>query len=482
MNNRKSDDGTSSAMPGDGPLTTLEKEIADRMDAGEISPLQFRIIFICTLLAILDGYDFASMGLAVPLITHEWKIAAGAFGTPLSAVWIGVATGSIVFGWLGDRIGRKPVVIASATVIGLASLGTITSPDLTVMTLWRFLLGVAFGAGLPNIYALVADVVPARRRIFCMTLLTAATSIGGILGGLVAPSLSAWLGWKGIFLAGGVLPLLLALFMIFLLKESPKVLAARHRMQELYSVLAAFRLSNRDLPETRAGAAVKMSRPIELLQNGLWFVTACYLFGWICSGMTFYMVANWMPTLLINSGWSGATAQRSITLIYAGCMVGGLCLSWIMDRWSHGLFAPAIGYGTSVILFIAAGYWFTSSAIHMILVGLGLAIGGAQYVLPALAARIYPARLLATALSWIGALARVGGICGPLVGGWMLLSGWSPTRIMITLSVAPLLSTLAFVALAVAMTRRSDAATSQAVPKRNEGRPIEVKAMAESAS
>jgi AAHS family 4-hydroxybenzoate transporter-like MFS transporter len=141
--------------------------------------------------------------------------------------------------------------------------------------------------------------------------------------------------------------------------------------------------------------------------------------------------------------------------VYGGSMVGGLTLSWIMDRWSRGLAIPAIGFGVGVALFIAASYWFTSDELQLILAGLGISVGGAQYVLPALASRLYPPRLLATALSWVAALARIGSICGPLVGGWMLLSGWSSTRIMATLSAAPLLSTAAFAVVAIAMSRRS---------------------------
>jgi AAHS family 4-hydroxybenzoate transporter-like MFS transporter len=291
-----------------------------------------------------------------------------------------------------------------------------------------------------------------------MTMLTAAASIGGIFGGLVAPLLSDWMGWRGIFLAGGILPIAIGVLMLFLLWESPKVLAARGRLDEVPAVLKAFRLKSTDLPETRAGAAANSTRPTELLKDGLWLITFCHVFGWICSGFTYYILVNWMPTLMINSGWSSGVAQRSVTFIYGGSMIGGLALSWIMDRWSRGLTVPAMGFGVGVVLFIAAGYWFTSSQLYLILAGLGLSIGGAQYVLPAMASRLYPPKLLATALSWVGALARIGGICGPIVGGWMLLSGWSSTRIMATLSVAPLLSTIAFTVIAVVMARRAAAA------------------------
>jgi AAHS family 4-hydroxybenzoate transporter-like MFS transporter len=442
--------------------TTLEQEVSDRLDAGAIGGVQFRILGLCLLLAVLDGYDLASMGLAVPLMARDWGIAPGEFGAPLAAVWIGVAAGSMLLGWLGDRIGRKPVVVASAFAVGVLSLAVISSHNITILTVWRFLLGMAFGAGLPNIFALVADVVPSRRRMFCITLLTAATSIGGIAGGLAAPALSGLFGWEGIFLAGGLIPLAISVLMVFLLLESPRVLAARNRLGELASVLAALGLNSSNLPEARANATVVKSRPTDLLRSGLFLVSAFYLIGWIFSGFTYYMLANWLPTLLTNSGWSSGAAQRSVTFLYAGSMAGGLFLSWLIDRWPRGgLGVQAGAYAVGALLFVAAGYLFESSLLSVILAALGIAIGGGQYVLPAMATRLYPPALLATSFSWIGALARIGGIAGSIVGGWMLLSGWSAARIVTVLSLAPLLSTIAFAALAITAARRSDAAKLQ---------------------
>jgi AAHS family 4-hydroxybenzoate transporter-like MFS transporter len=448
------------AQPDTFPVKTLEQEVSDRIDAGKIGPAQLRVFILCLTLGMLDGYDLAAMGLAAPLITRDWSIAPGSFGAALAAVMIGVATGNILFGWLGDRFGRKPVIIVSAIAIGVLSLGTITSSDVTHLTIWRFLLGIAFGAGFPNTYALVADIVPGRSRSFCMTLISAASSIGGILGGLVAPALSDWFGWKGIFLFGGLTPVIFAVLMIFLLWESPKVLASRNRLRQLSTTLKAFGLNGDNLPEARARHAAQRGRPMDLLKGGLLIVTISYLIGWIGCGFTYYIVANWMPTLLSQGGWSTGDAQRSITLLYAGSMAGGLTLSWIMDHWARNLIIPVIGCIAGAICFVAASIWFESPLLYAVLGGIGVTIGGVQYVMSAMGAVLYPSKLLATALSWTGALSRLGSVTGPIAGGWMLLAGWTPSQIMIGLCVVPLLSAAAFAVMAAAITRRSVAATA----------------------
>jgi AAHS family 4-hydroxybenzoate transporter-like MFS transporter len=443
-------------LPGAHPAT-LEKEVGERIDAGSIGPAQAHAFTLCLVLGILAGYNLAIMGLAVPLIARDWNVAPGSFGTTLAAVMIGIAVGNIMLGWLGDRTGRKPVVILSAFAMGVASLGILFAGNVTALTVWRFLLGITFGASLPNTFALVADIVPSRNRAFCMTLVSAPTSIGGIISGLVAPVLSEGFGWKGIFLVGGLTPLVLGMLMMKFLCESPKVLAVRNRVKELRETLAAFGLNSTLLPEARADSVVLIkSQLLDLVRDGMLIVTVCYLFGWICCGFTYYLMANWMPTLLINSGWSNADAQRSVTLLYAGSMAGGLVLSWLMDRSSRSVFIPAIGCVIGVGLFLASGFGFSSPALlYVLLAGLGIAVGGSQYVMSAMAGRLYPSRLLATALSWCGSLSRVGSVFGPMVGGWMLLAGWSPPDIMMVMCLGPLLAAAAFAIMAVAIARRS---------------------------
>jgi AAHS family 4-hydroxybenzoate transporter-like MFS transporter len=375
---------------------------------------------------------------------------------------VGVAIGSILLAWLGDRLGRKPVLVISTFGVGLFSLATTAASDMTLLTMFRFLLGVSFGAGMPNMYSLTADIVPSRNRIFCMTLLTAAASIGGIVGGFVAPVLSERLGWEGIFLPGGFIPLAIGVAMIFLLLESPRILAARGRLQELASVLTAFGLDGANLPEARAKTTSAGSRPTALLRDGLLPITVFYLIGWIGSGLAYSLLVHWLPTLMVNVGWASDAAQRSVTSIYGGSLVGGLALSWIMDRWQRGgVFVPALAYAFGATLFIGIAVWLASPLVYMFLLGVGLAVGGAQYVLPALVARVFPLDLLTTAFSWIGALARIGPIIGPILVGWMMLAGWSGPRIVLIYTLVPLCSAIAFAIMALVATRRTQALQTQ---------------------
>jgi AAHS family 4-hydroxybenzoate transporter-like MFS transporter len=402
------------------------------------------------------------MGLAVPLVAKEWNVPTGAFGGALAATMVGVAVGAILLAWLGDRVGRKPVLIFSTLGIGLFTLVTIAVSSVPLLTLCRFLLGVCFGAGMPNMYSIIADIVPSRNRMFCMTLLTAAAAVGGISAGLVAPMLSDRYGWQGIFVPGGLIPLAIASLMLPILLESPRVLAARGRLDELARVLTAFGLQGTDLPATRAGAASGGPRPTALLSDGLWPVTASYLIGCITSGLAFSVLAHWLPTLMTNAGWASGAGQRSVIFIYGGSLVGGLTLSWIMDRWQQaGLFLPSAAYAVGAALFVGIGVWLASPSMYPFLIGVSLTIGGAQYMHASIAAYVFPLKLLTVALGWTQALARIGPIGGPLLVGWMMLEGWSGTRIVVVFALVPVLSAVAFAIMALAANRLSKGALLQ---------------------
>src|SRR5579872_796237 len=87
-----------------------------------IGGLQMRVIVICTLIQMCDGYDVGSIGWAVPQLTHVWHIAPKAFA--LAFLWsnVGVLVGALAAGPIGDRFGRKPLLMVSIAIFGLASL------------------------------------------------------------------------------------------------------------------------------------------------------------------------------------------------------------------------------------------------------------------------------------------------------------------------------------------------------------------------
>src|ERR1700680_5030812 len=98
-------------------LTTID--IAEIIDRSAISPLQIRIMLICLLVAVLDGYDTQCIAFVAPHVATDWALTRSAFAGVFSAGLVGTMMGSLFLAPLGDRYGRKPMLLIATTGFGV---------------------------------------------------------------------------------------------------------------------------------------------------------------------------------------------------------------------------------------------------------------------------------------------------------------------------------------------------------------------------
>src|ERR1700746_4234624 len=77
-----------------------------------IGGLQIRVAALCALIQICDGYDVNAIGVSVPSLTHAWNLPGPAFTQAFLWSSIGIMVGALSAGAIGDRGGRKPVLVA----------------------------------------------------------------------------------------------------------------------------------------------------------------------------------------------------------------------------------------------------------------------------------------------------------------------------------------------------------------------------------
>ena len=126
-----------------------------------IGPLQLRVAALCTLIQICDGFDVNAIGVSVPSLTHAWNLPGPAFTTAFLWSSIGIMVGALSAGPIGDRVGRKPLLLASLAIFGLASLLTAFAGSIFVLSILRFFTGVGIGGGaLVGFESMISTVVP----------------------------------------------------------------------------------------------------------------------------------------------------------------------------------------------------------------------------------------------------------------------------------------------------------------------------------
>ncbi len=390
-----------------------------------VLPLFFMVMMI-------DGYDLAAMPLALPYLIESMEVEPSAFSGALSAVLLGLGVGALLIGPLGDRFGRRTMIVSSLAFIGAATAGTGFSSSITDFVIWRFLTGLALGACLPNITACTAALAEPGKRATTIAIISAGISIGAILAGLITPLLVRLGGWPMIFYAAGFFIFLLAAALFVVLPSNEELAGKEETAPALRgSILAP--LSQRYLPATAVFV-------------GLYTVNAFVL----------YMIVSWLPHLLTTAGLSLDASSQLTAFFQGGGLVGGLAISWFIDR-GRRVAAFTIAYGLVIAAFIATG---AASASVMLWAALLLIIGGgvsgAHLAIMALSASFYPQHVFASAIGLAVAVARIGAIAGPLIGGALVARDYAPQSFLLVCA-APVLVCIVIVVLSARVKRAGEA-------------------------
>src|SRR6201993_4470725 len=212
--------------------------------------LQIRVAALCGLVQICDGYDVNAIGVTVPSLTHAWNLPGPAFTQAFLWSSIGIMVGALSAGPVGDRIGRKPLLLASLTIFGLASLLSAFAGSLLILSILRFFTGMGIGGAFPGAATLTGDYAPHRRRALMIMVSFTGAPLGGFICGQLTGVLLPTFGWPSVFLVGGIVPLLLVLALAFWLPESPRFLVAKGRLSPRQAAL----LQRLDISPGRAAA------------------------------------------------------------------------------------------------------------------------------------------------------------------------------------------------------------------------------------
>jgi AAHS family 4-hydroxybenzoate transporter-like MFS transporter len=420
--------------------------------------LQVRVAAMCTVITGIDGYDIASAGFSVPVLSDLWHLPPQAFTQVLVLGSIGLFFGALLSGPAGDWFGRKPSLIGAVFVFGLFSVLSALSGSLTVLTLMRFLTGLGLGAAIPLTVALVSDYTPRARHAAVVASMATGFPLGALLGGLVAAKVVQNYGWQSVYLIGGVVPLLYVPFLIAWLPESLQFLVRRDGIsQRVAGMLKTMDITLQPIDAVAALSAASAGNPVFALFSDGFAVRTILL--WIVFAMNFlttYCLLNWLPSLFHSGGMTNGEAIFATTMFQPGGLIGGLLIGHLCDRFGAErtlVVTVLIGAVFVVLLgFVSLPFFGTV----LVMMGIGFGNGGSQMSMNALAGAVYPPQFRSTGTGWALGIGRLGNIFGPWVGGIMLSFGWAPQSIILTTAVPVLVVAAALTALRIV--RSADAA------------------------
>jgi AAHS family 4-hydroxybenzoate transporter-like MFS transporter len=395
--------------------------------------LQIRVAAICTLIQMCDGYDVGSIGWAVPSLTHAWRVAPAAFA--LAFLWsnLGVMVGALSSGPIGDRFGRKPLLLVSIAIFGLASLASAFAPSLSILSGLRFFTGLGIAGGFTGTTALTGDYTPQRLRATMIMVTFTGAPLGGFLGGqLVAWLLYQGFGWPIIFVIGGLFPLVLLLIMALWLPESPRFLAAQPDLAPRDREL----LHRLDIVPGGSDPApfdIARENPVKMLfGEGYALQTILLWIIFFCSLINLYLFVFWLPEILHLSGMTPSEAVFATSLHALGAIAAVLYLGFLIDRFRPER-ALALHYAASIVFIALIALVAMPYALLLAVVFFsGMTVVGSQTGANATAGALYPARMRTSGIGWALGIGRLGGIAAAPLGGFLLAHGLAPRRVFLS--------------------------------------------------
>jgi MFS transporter, AAHS family, 4-hydroxybenzoate transporter len=400
--------------------------VSDIIDTRPVGAFQLRAFLLCGLVLFVDGFDVQGITYVVPTITREWGLVRGQLWPALTAGLVGVMLGAMLLAPLADRVGRRRIIVYSCVAFGTLSLLTLAADSLLSLAALRFLTGLGLGSALPNALGLASEYAPHKHRALVVMFVGSGISLGAIAAGIAATQLVVPFGWRALFVAGGVLPLVLAALLAIGLPESIRfaaLLASRRAEAKRLLRNLMPELGNDDVEVVSHYAQAGKATVLDLFADGRGAATLCLWAAFFMSLLNVYLAINWLPTSLEASGYTATQASGMTTIYHVGGVLGTYAFGLTMDRLgAHRMvFVALLLAGVGFYTFATATeiqQWTTTAVLALA----GVGVIGAQVGVNALATMTYPVAMRATGLGWALGVGRVGSIVGPTIIGVMLAS------------------------------------------------------------
>jgi MFS transporter, AAHS family, benzoate transport protein len=403
------------------------------------------VLFWGVLILVLDGYDLAVVGAALPAIMKDMGVEATQAGFMASSALFGMMFGAIFLGTLADRIGRPLMISVCVALFSLFTAAAGLTADPVTFSVTRFLAGLGIGGVLPIVTAQMAEFAPVKLRARLVTLVFAGYSVGGILVALTGKQLIETYGWQSVFYVAA-LPVLLIPFIMKTMPNSMPFLIKRNRDAELRGIVRKL-VPNYPLQEHEQFVVPAEDKaddaPVRhLFHEGRAFSTVMIWTAFFMGLFMVYALSSWLTKLLAMAGYSLGSALNFVIVFNVGAIVGAVGGGWLGDKFNIKWVLVAF-YALGAIALTAMGYTKSTELLFVAVFVVGASTLGTQLLAYAYAGEFYPTAIRSTGVGFASGIGRAGAILAPILIGWIVSLKLPLEQNFIAIGIAGLLGTIA---------------------------------------
>lgn len=387
------------------------------------------VVLIAALALVFDGYDLVVYGAVVSSLLDDPSqlgpldaAQAGALG---SYALVGVMVGALVVGAVGDFLGRRRVMLINIAWFSIGMALTSMATSVFAFGILRFLTGIGVGALVATAGAVVAEFAPAGKKNFYNAIVYSGVPAGATLASVLAIVFNGILDWRGLFMIGALPIVFLLPMALFKLPESPRWLQARGRQHEaeLLSVKTGIPLLAAPATTAAAASAVQQKAGFAGLASRRYAVPTAFLGIMSFSGLLLtYGLNTWLPEIMSQYGYDTNYSLMFLVTLNAGAVVGGLIASRSADKFGAKRIVSTT-FALAAVSLVLLTFGFPLPVLLTAIAIAGVGTLGTQVLIYGLVSNYYATSVRAAGVAWCAGFGRLGGIFGPLLGGFLIAAG-----------------------------------------------------------
>lgn len=388
-------------------------------DDARFNRFHLKVLLWCLLIIIIDGYDIAVAGTALPSIMKEMNVTASTAGFMASSALFGMMFGAMVLGTLSDRIGRRWTIVICVLLFSVFTAAAGFTSEPVSFSVMRFIAGLGIGGVMPNIVAQMTEYSPKKIRSVMTTLMFSGYAFGGILAAVLGKQLIGDYGWQSVFIAAGA-PLLLIPFILKSMPESLPYLIAHHDDRHLREIVQqiepSLKLTAEDqfvVPPSAKGSGVPIAK---LFQEGRGLSTLMFWVAFFTGLFMIYALSSWLTKLMAMSGYSLGSALSFVIALNLGAMFGAIFGGWLADKF-HIKWVLVTMYALGGLFLYLMTIPMSTDMLYLVIGAVGACSTGAQIVAYAYSGQYYPMAIRSTGIGMASGVGRAGAIMAPLLIG-----------------------------------------------------------------
>jgi putative MFS transporter len=394
------------------------RDIEEVLRGGGLTPFHRRIVLVTGVAWTFVAMEILLIGFTLPLFRALWDLSGAWLGILGSSALAGSLVGSVLWGRLADRVGRRGIF--QATILWYSAFTALTAlawgPSSLVT--FRFLAGIGLGGMLVVDPSLLTEYLPPQNRGRFLVFLDFFWPVGMLLAiGLSYVFLDVLEGqWRWLFVAAAG-PALLAAVARRTVPESPYFLARAGRTEEAARVLS--RITGREVRAAGLEAPAEPEAPFaELFGPELLRTSVLVMVVWTALNISYYALFIWLPDVLGAVTRFGIPVYLLLALVALAQFPGYAAAIWLVEAWGRKR-----TLATFLVLGGLSAYAFSISESGAVFLGSLFFVGffnlGAWGAVYPYTSELYPTRLRSSAFGLAEGVGKAAAIAGPYLFGYL---------------------------------------------------------------